>query len=211
MPHVNTVEPETLELLRALLAHDECQHFSLAGGTALALHLGHRISIDLDFFTRDQFDSNALFESLRDSDMFHDAVTSCSQAVNSLSLFMKAEDLEVKIDFIRHHYPLLSPIQCIDDIRIFSVRDIAAMKLNAIANRGAKKDFFDVHCLLNQFSLVELLAFFEEKYAQMNSFTVLKSLVYFDDAECEPEPISLIDTDWHEVKSVLNSLVKNHF
>lgn len=211
MLHFNTVEPETLKLLRDLQAYGECQHFSLAGGTALSLHLGHRISIDLDLFTQDQFNSNALFESLRDSEVFRDTVASCSHAVNSLSLFLKTEMREVKVDLIRHHYPLLMPVQCIDDIRIFSVQDIAAMKLNAIANRGCKKDFFDIHSLLKLFSLTELLSFFEEKYAQINSFTVMKSLTYFADAEADPEPMSLVDTSWHEVKSTLSSLVKNHF
>ena len=211
MLHFNTVESETLKLLRDLQAHGECQHFSLAGGTALSLHLGHRISIDLDLFTQDQFDSSALFESFRDSELFRNAVASCSQTVNSLSMFIKTEGEEVKVDFIRHHYPLLRSVQCIDDVRIFSVQDIAAMKLNAIANRGSKKDFFDVHSLLELFSLTELLAFFEEKYAQINSFTVLKSLTYFDDAEADPEPLSLVDTSWHEVKNTLNSLVKNYF
>ncbi|MCI5141071.1 MAG: hypothetical protein D3909_04950 [Candidatus Electrothrix sp. ATG1] len=211
MLYFNTVEPETLKLLRDLQAHEECRHFSLAGGTALSLHLGHRISIDLDLFTQDQFDSNALFESLRDSVLFRDNVASCSQTVNSLSMFIKTEGVEVKVDFIRHHYSLLVPVQRVDDIRIFSVQDIAAMKLNAIANRGSKKDFFDVHSLLERFSLTELLAFFEEKYAQINSFTVLKSLTYFDDAEGDPEPLSLVNTSWHEVKVALHSLVKNRF
>ncbi|WPD20965.1 MAG: nucleotidyl transferase AbiEii/AbiGii toxin family protein [Candidatus Electrothrix scaldis] len=210
MLYFNTVEPETLKLLRRIQAHEECRHFSLAGGTALSLHLGHRISVDLDLFTQDQFDSNALFESLRNSDAFQDAVSSSSQTANSLSLFIKTGGPEVKVDCIRHHYPLLMPIQCVDDIRIFSVQDIAAMKLNAIANRGCKKDFFDVHSLLERFSLPELLSFFEKKYAQVNSFTVLKSLTYFDDAELDPEPMSLVGTDWHEVKSRLYSLVKNH-
>ena len=211
MLHLNTVEPETLSLLKALLAHEECRCFSLAGGTALALHFGHRISVDLDLFSQDRFNSNMLFESLRASEMFRDNLASCSQSVNSLSLFIKRKDKKIKVDFIRHHYPLLSPVQYIDDIRIFSVQDIAAMKLNAVANRGAKKDFFDVHRLLKQFSLSELLAYFEKKYDQINSFTVLKSLLYFDDAESEPDPISLIDTSWDEVKSTLHSLVKSHF
>lgn len=211
MLYFNTVEPETLKLLRELQAHGECRHFSLAGGTALSLHLGHRISIDLDLFTQDKFDSNALFESLRSSELFHSAVSNCSQTVNSLSMFIKTEGMEVKVDFIRHHYPLLMPVQCIDNIRIFSVQDIAAMKLNAIANRGSKKDFFDVHSLLERFSLADLLAFFEKKYAQINSFTVLKSLTYFEDAEADPEPMSLVGTSWYEVKSRLSSLVKKHF
>ena len=113
--------------------------------------IGHRISIDLDLFTTHPFDSNAKFEHLRDS---YD-VGSCSRSPNSLSMFVKSQQEEIKVDLIRHNYPLLHPVKSIDNIRIFSLEDIAAMKLNAIADRGAKKDFYDVHALLQCFQLQE--------------------------------------------------------
>ncbi len=203
MLRLKSIHPATSALLQSLSSLPELQNFSLAGGTALALQLGHRISVDLDFFTRQPFDSNRLFEFLRN--IF--TVGHCSQSVNSLSLFIEFQDDEIKIDILRHNYPLLRPIQKVEHIQLFSLEDIAAMKLNAIANRGSKKDFYDIHALLARFSLSELLTFFEKKYKQMNSYTVVKSLVYFADADLEPEPISLFNTSWDDIKENLRNTV----
>ncbi len=83
---------------------------------------------------------------------------------------------------------------------MYSLEDIAAMKLNAIANRGAKKDFYDIYSLLDCFEMDTMLNFFREKYQQMNDLTVVKSLVYFDDAELEPDPVTLLGITWESVK-----------
>ena len=205
MLQLKTIHEETYALLKDISTHSELRSFALAGGTALALRLGYRISIDLDFFTHNTFDTNELFDFLRETY----SVSNCTQATNSLSLYIKLHEEEIKIDILRHNYPLLHPIQNINGIRIFSLEDIAAMKLNAIANRGSKKDFYDIHVLLAKFSLKELLTFFEHKYQQINSYTVLKSLVYFTDADMEPEPISLTATTWEEIKSNLRTIVPN--
>ena len=199
MLQLETIHKATFELLKELLAGDDLSYFALAGGTALALQLGHRISIDLDFLTDKEFDGFGLFEKLGES--FD--IENSSAAVNSLSLFIKRQGASVKTDFIRHNYPRLRPLVTAGGIRLFSLEDIAAMKLNAVANRGAKKDFYDIHALLARFSLPELLGFFEEKYQKMNSFTVTKSLAYFDDADREPAPMSLMDITWEEIKAEL--------
>ena len=115
----------------------------------------------------------------------------------------------MKTDFIRHNYPRLKPFVTVGGMRLFSLEDIAAMKLNAVANRGAKKDFYDIHALLSLFSLPELLGFFEEKYQRMNSFTVTKSLAYFDDADLEPDPMSLMDITWEEIKADMKLHFRN--
>jgi len=94
-------------------------------------------------------------------------------------------------------------------IRLFALEDIAAMKLNAVANRGAKKDFYDIHALLSRFSLPELLGFFEDKYQKMNSFTVTKSLAYFDDADLEPDPMSLMNLSWEQIKADLKLALRD--
>jgi predicted nucleotidyltransferase component of viral defense system len=205
MLHLKTVHPETLELLKQLSRQECLEDFVLGGGTALALHLGHRISIDLDFFTRTVFDSNEKFECLRSSY----AISNCERTVNSLSLLMTIGTEAIKIDLLRHNYSLLRPIQVLNDFRIFALEDIGAMKLNAIANRGAKKDFYDIHALLKCFSLPELLTFFQQKYEQLNSFTVIKSLVYFTDADQEPDPVSLMNTGWEQIKNDLQEQVHN--
>jgi len=204
MLHLATVDKATLKLLKSLSSRKELQDFSLAGGTGLALQLGHRVSVDLDFFTHTPFDSNRLFEYLRE---FY-TVRNCTQSANSLSLFIEMETQEIKVDFLRHNYKLLQPNRIDGHIRIFSMEDIGAMKLNAIANRGAKKDFYDIYALLKIFSLNQLLEFFQQKYEQFNSFTVVKSLAYFVDADLEPDPICLKGTRWEEIKKTLRSRVK---
>lgn len=203
MLQLNAIHKETFALLKAISSHRELQHFSLAGGTALALQLGHRMSIDLDFFTQQSFDTNELFEFLRGTF----TVSNCTQTTNSLSLYMQSQREDIKVDIIRHNYPLLYPVQKVQHIQILSLQDIAAMKLNAIANRGCKKDFYDVYALLNHFSIQQLLIFFEKKYPQNNSYAVVKSLVYFADADIEPEPISLSDTTWDEIKTHFRTIV----
>ena len=132
MLQLKTIHQETFALLKVLSTHKELQHFSLAGGTALALQLGHRISVDLDFFSQNAFDSHELFEFLRDTF----TVTNCTQSTNSLSLFIESQRKDIKVDILRHNYPLLCSIQKVKLLQIFSLKDIAAMKLNAIANRG---------------------------------------------------------------------------
>lgn len=199
MLHLKTIHKDTYDLLKCLSERSELRSFALAGGTALALLLGHRISVDLDFFTNGQFSGAELLENLgKDFD-----TENCSTSVNSLSLSINHQRSSVKVDFIRHNYRLLSPIIVAEGIRLFSPKDIAAMKLNAIANRGAKKDFYDVFALLAKFSLRELIAFFAEKYQRQNSFTVIKSLAYFEDADLDPTPISLMDFTWEEIKAAI--------
>lgn len=204
MLQLNTVHQGTFSLLKSLASLDKLREFYLAGGTALALQIGHRVSVDLDFFTLSMFDSNELFEFLKDSY----EVSGATRSVNSLSLFVTLHDERIKVDMIRHNYPFLQPVKHVENIRLSSLQDIAAMKLNAVANRGAKKDFYDIYALLTRFSLKELLTFFQQKYEQLNSLTVLKSLVYFADADLEPDPVSLLDVSWADVKKEITTRVQ---
>lgn len=196
MLQLETIHKETFALLESFMELDALNDFALAGGTGLALCLGHRVSIDLDFFTTKEFDTTALLEEL--GEQF--TISNAAQSRNSLSLFVGYKGAEIKVDCIRHNYPLLDSIQHSEQMRLYSLKDIGAMKLNAIANRGFKKDFYDIHALLKQFSLKELLMFFEKKYQQMNTYSVVKSLVYFEDADIEPGPMSLVGLPWSVIK-----------
>ena len=109
---------------------------------------------------------------------------------------------------LTYNFQLLEPVNVIDGIRLVSKKDIAAMKLNAIAGRGSKKDFVDVYQLLNDFSLSEMLTFYAQKYPNGSEFMVLKCLLYFDDAEIEPDPIMLIPITWSQVKDRILHEVK---
>lgn len=172
--------------------------FALAGGTSLALRFGHRMSVDLDFFTLGEFAPESLERRLR---MVPEQVMDRSEG--TLRLLVQG----VKIDFLRHAYPLLEAPEVLDDIAMWSVMDVAAMKLNAITNRGSKKDFFDLQMLLRHYSLPTLLDAYCAKYAVVNRFMVIRSLAWFDDAESEPDPVSLTRATWQSVKSRISKAV----
>lgn len=191
--HLEIVSEPLIELLRHLMQVDRLKSFYLVGGTALALRYGHRVSVDLDLFTHESFDSQQLAKLLVDE---FDLTESVVEKNTVLGLIHG-----IKTDFIAHRYALVNGIEEIDGLRLLSVEDIAAMKLNAIANRGSKKDFWDLYELLQHFGREELLQFYEQKYPADSIWNVEKSLVYFDDAEADPDPVDLKGRSWAEVKT----------
>ncbi len=193
MLQLQTVEPNTLELLRSLMQKEYLNSFVLVGGTALALQLGNRESIDLDLFSTADFSSNEVLSSL---------LNDYQIVVNSqLTQTLISTINHVKVDFIKFHYPFIRPFVVIENIRMASVEDIAAMKLDAITGRGSKKDFYDLYFLLQQFSIDDLFSFYIEKYPHQTTFHVIRSLTYFEDAEIQPNPIVFDKTiTWEVVK-----------
>ncbi|MFN2424702.1 MAG: nucleotidyl transferase AbiEii/AbiGii toxin family protein [Cryomorphaceae bacterium] len=171
----------------------ELSDFVLVGGTSLALRLGHRESVDIDLFADSELDAVDLPKILSQF-----GPTQIIKKSPKIQVFVVSD---VKIDFVSYRYPLIEPVQVIDNLRLASFKDIAAMKLNAIAGRGSKKDFIDLYFLLRQFSLTEMMGFYNEKYFDGSEFMVLKSLSYFDDADREPSPELYEEVDWGEIKS----------
>ena len=169
-------------------------NFVLVGGTALALQIGHRKSIDLDFFTLEAFDPYLLL-----ADLSADFTPVLLQK-SALSLICTIEG--IKVGFIQFRYPFIRPIREEEGIRMLSLEDIAPMKLDAISGRGSKKDFYDVYFFLQHFSLEKMFQLYQEKYPHQTTFHVLRSLVYFEDAEKDPDPL-VFDTriTWPVVKN----------
>lgn len=203
MLHTQTVTGATLELLKRLMAQPELEHFALVGGTNLALRIGHRKSIDLDLFTSEPFDPQVLAASLPIR-FPHTEVVSMSD----IMLFVYIED--IKTDMVALPYPWLEPFEMIQDIRFASMADIAAMKLSAIARRGVKKDFWDIAALLNHFSLDTMLDFYRAKYRSHDIFHLLRSLVYFADAEAQRDPEPLDKTTWKQIKKKVEQAVQRY-
>jgi len=194
MLYENTVAPETMGLLRELMQMNELGDFALVGGTNLSLRLGHRISEDIDLFTNQPYDSDALTHTLQQryaNDML---------VVEKKAFTVLAYIKNIKVDLVLHRYPYLQPIEVIDGIRFAAVPDIVAMKLNAITRRGAKKDFFDLADLLDHYTLEEMLQFFMDKYANTDIGFVVRSLTYFTEADASKDPISLSLMHWGQVK-----------
>lgn len=178
----------------------ELGDFYLVGGSALALRLGHRLSVDLDLFSGKDIDTKLLPEVLKK----YFALTVTGEIHNTLNLFLNG----IKADLISFKYPLISEILMEDGIRIAGLPDIAAMKLSVLAQRGSRKDFYDIYFLLKEYSLGELFKFFQQKFAATELFHVVKSLTYFDDAEPDPDPILIAKVEWSTVKKELQNAVK---
>ncbi len=195
------VKPELLELLEKLMLVDEFANFNLVGGTALALYEGHRLSVDIDMFGKSDIDTDKFTDILKEKG----ETIILSQSPKILIFSING----IKVDFVDYNFELLEPLTIIEGIRLVSKKDIAAMKLNAIAGRGSKKDFFDAFQLLNEFTLTEMLTFYSQKYPNGSEFMVLKSMLYFDDAENEPDPLMIIPISWEEVKERIVLEVRN--
>ena len=204
MLYRETVDATTWKLVRELSEITQNQQFYLVGGTALALQFGHRISVDLDFFTTQAFDVNTLRVSLESK--YQDNLQWTFEKGHALGATING----VKVDFLRHDYPIIKPLEE-EGISMLSSMDIAAMKLNAVAKRGSIKDFFDIYELLESYSLAEMLDFFKSKYQQTGTAYILRSLTYFEDAELESQPQSIKQVPWREVKSKIRSIVEMHF
>lgn len=176
--------------------------FFLVGGTALALYLGHRRSVDFDWFTRDGFDPLALAQDLRELGI---PLVTEAETTGTLHGIVRG----VHVSLIRHNYPFLAPLRAWRRIRIAAPRDLAAMKLSAIAQRGAKKDFVDIYALGKRAgSLRQMLRWYQKKLSVENMTHVLLSLLYFDDADRERLPKMLWEVDWRTVKTTIQRWVQ---
>ena len=202
MLQTRTVEPGTLELLKRLMFLPELEPFFLVGGTALALQLGHRKSIDLDLFTTKQFDSFSLIEMLSSNFDITVELEEPNMVITNIE--------GIKVDFVKMGYPILFPTLEVDGVRMLDIRDIAPMKLKAIAQRGSKKDFFDIYFLLEILTLDAMMELFKLKFKMHEVFHIIKSLTYFEDAEQSADPV-LFDSSitWNRVKTKIQHVVKN--
>jgi len=187
--------------LKALMSMPELDQFGLVGGTNLSLRFGHRISIDLDLFTNQPFNTEAIYNKLETR---FPNILQASQGETMLFLYIN----EVKIDIVLLPYPYLNPMEVIEGIRFVSLEDIAAMKLSAVARRGVKKDFWDIAELFEVFSLDQMIEFYRAKYSSRDIFHLLRSLVYFNDAEPQKNPDPLKDITWNQVKHKVQKAVK---
>lgn len=198
MLYKSAVNPELLRILGQLMKVEAFTNLRLVGGTALALQIGHRQSIDIDLFgsinfeaEEENIDIQGNFEFLKKS-----------KNINILSIN------HIKVDIVNYRYPWIAGLVHEENYRLASLEDIGAMKLNAITGRGTKKDFIDIFYLLKFFSIADLFNFYLEKFNDGNLFLVKKSLAYFEDADKQPMPKMTKDIDWEEVKTFFRMLTR---
>jgi predicted nucleotidyltransferase component of viral defense system len=181
---------------------EKLKQFSLVGGTALALYMGHRKSVDLDLFSRKAFDVHDLEKHLNQTYNFLKYKESDATLIGFIN--------DVKLDFIRYDYPLIKPLCLQDEIRLYSMPDISAMKLVAISQNGTRlKDYVDVAYLSTEMSLKEMLDAFEMKYPKTHKILALKGLSYFADIDFSAQiELTSGHYKWKEVEKRLKEMVK---
>ena len=201
MLSLQTVIPDTLELLRVLMQQPLFKDMRLVGGTSLALQYGHRRSVDLDFFGTTTEDVDELTNIMRDcsKDMVKG---SCTKRIKTY--FLNG----VKVDVVNYDYKWIDEPVIEEGIRLASPKDIAAMKVNAVMGRGTKKDFIDVYFLLKHYSFDELIQFYLQKYTDGSEYRALLSMSYFADADPQPMPFMFQQVDWDAIKDEIKRQVE---
>jgi hypothetical protein len=179
------IAPSTFRLIQQLQAIPELKGFHLVGGTALALQLGNRNSIDIDLFTKDEFEAEDIINLLQ-TDYY---VTATLARKGTLLAVVN----NIKTDFIRHNYPILKPPVIEQGVSFLSKEDIAAMKFHAIIQSGKRlKDFIDIYFLLQHFSMNQMVGFFTAKYSYSNPMIAMKAVNFFDDIDESIDPPKLL-------------------
>jgi predicted nucleotidyltransferase component of viral defense system len=195
--HWEAITQEMRELLRFIGQQPFARRFYLAGGTALALRLGHRRSVDLDFFSEtDQVGRASRQEILRTLDPLS------PQALEDVdgNLLLRVSGLHV--GFFSYGYPLLEPTDSVEGVAVASLVDVGLMKLDALITRGSRKDFYDVYAIARQIPLADLLSLAQGKYPHVRDFELMavESLVLFDNADRDVQPDLLLDLPWEQVR-----------
>jgi hypothetical protein len=201
MLQTTTVEKETLKLLKVLMSDEMLSDTYLVGGTALALCLGHRKSVDLDLFGMNDHNP-LLLPYLKSTYDFKELRLAENTIVGKIC--------DIKTDFISYKYPLIDEPIIEEGIRLYSLADISAMKLLAIRDTGSRlKDFVDIACLSTKMSCRTMLDNFDKKYKNTNPLSPLKALLYHDDFQFDRVVMINGNFSWKLIQGRLTELVKD--
>ncbi len=198
----NTVSPLLKSILSDLMKEELFTPFRLVGGTALSLQFGHRLSVDIDLFTDHEYGSID-FKKIRD--FLENKYPYCSYRDVDLVSFgtffevgMSKDDF-VKIDFYYTDKFVFNQL-IINDIRMATAEEIIAMKLEVINNKGRKKDFWDIHLFLENYTFEQFIELYEKRYPYGNSKTIKQQLLDFELADNDFDPICLLNKEWELIK-----------
>ncbi|RPA66870.1 nucleotidyl transferase AbiEii/AbiGii toxin family protein [Cyclobacteriaceae bacterium YHN15] len=199
----NTVNQELKECLEFVMQSDQLQKFRLVGGTALSLHLGHRISVDIDLFSEEPYGSlnfDAIDDFLRSNYNYVSDPVSVNIGFGRSYLIGKDSTNLIKLD-LYYTDPFLEKLEIHENVRMASISEIAAMKIDVIQRGGRKKDFWDIHELLDKYGLDQLLGFHVQKYPYNHEKSlILANMSNFERADSEPDPLCLRGKYWDLIK-----------
>ena len=205
MLHTEAIDDTVLELLRVLQSKEYLKGFYLTGGSALALYLGHRKSVDIDLFSNFGFDVAQMVENINQDFPFQFFYSSTNTLRGSIG--------NIKTDIIAHRYPYIKEPVIRDNYSVMSEEDIIAMKLNAIMTSGQRiKDFIDIYFLLDKYDIADMVRFYKTKYNQDNDGLILKSLIYFNDVDNSDWPILIKNPGlkWGGIKKRIEDVVMRY-
>jgi len=197
------ISKKTKANLEILIKKAMLKNFYLVGGTGAALQLKHRVSLDLDFFSKKDIDTKTLIQKIKTQGKFSIE----RETENTLIGIFNG----TRVSFLKYDYPLLFDLKQTKGIKIADLRDIGCMKIDAVSSRGMKRDFVDLFFICREaISLKNLLSLFKRKYKSVNynRLHILKSLVYFEDAENNPMPRMILPTSWQEVKNFFKEEIR---
>ncbi len=201
--HPKVLDPEAWKVVKSLARLGLLDGWYLAGGTGLALQLGHRISEDLDLFTTEPFDPEDLLGRLSSTGQ----VTILDRGRSTLHTLVG----KMRVSFLAAQAPFLFPGLPYRGLTLADPRDIVVMKLVAVAGRGSRKDFVDLYFYLQSGGdFAQALLWLEKRFVDIdyNRYHILKSLTWFTDAEAEPMPRMIREASWSRIKAAITDEAK---
>jgi len=212
--HKQTVNDLLWNCLVKLMSLEKLANFRLVGGTSLSLLLGHRMSVDIDMFTDAEYgtiDFSEILKILKTEFEFIEGHNNWNNKTMGNSCYIGVSELKtIKLDLF-YTEPFIYPIISYDDIRLSSLEEIVAMKLDVIGRGGRKKDFWDTYELLNHFDLPDMLAIYSKRYPYNFSHDeLIKQLTNFEKADNDFEPNCLRGNYWELIKLDFEEIIKEY-
>lgn len=204
MLHYETVTPGLIQALNILMSEGAFEPFRLVGGTNLSLRYGHRKSVDIDLFTDAEYGS-LNFHTFEHFLQSHFPYYDCNDQTSIVGFgrgyyIGSSVEQAIKLDLM-YTDPFLNKAETIDGIRIACVEDIIAMKMNVVCRGGRKKDFWDLHMLLNEFTLQEMFELHARRHQwEHDTNDLLEHFTDFQLADEDPDPICLRGMEWNDIK-----------
>ena len=199
--HLEVLNPQLLEIIQSVCADPEFSQFRLGGGSALALQLGHRKSVDAGFVAENFFDVDYFIALLEKK---FTSITDVNSGKHGL--FFKVSG--IKVDLLSWNITFIRNAVKFDNLILADVEEIIAMKLFSILQRGEKKDYMDIASLLDHYSLRQMITFYKERHNGSDDLLVIRYLSSYSDIEQQPEPVMLNGLDWKKCKAKLINAIQ---
>lgn len=202
--HYETITPLLKNILNDIMENPVFDPFYLVGGTSLSLRLGHRKSVDIDLFTNAPYDSLdfSVFEKFfQDNYQYYYCSDRTGNVGFGRSYYVgESEDENIKVDLF-YHDEIVDPCDRMDNIRIASLEDVIAMKVDIVSRSGRKKDFWDLHELLNTYSVSEMIEFHKYLYEYTHDRNqIVANFTNFSCADEDLDPVCLKGKEWELIK-----------